>query len=98
MSELKEGGFNTPMDTGIYAVSSNKHTAEATLGVNRRATPLDLLMLRAQGIYEDVREELERADQDDNDYCFLLTDFADAIDYFVCEAERLRQAPGVRMP
>ena len=82
--------------------SSNERVGDAT-HIERRwkmtqASALDLLKIRAYGLYEDVRGELDCADQDDNEYCLILSNFAHDIDYFVCEAERLRQARGVRMP
>jgi hypothetical protein len=57
-----------------------------------QTSSLDLLNIRASGLYQDVRGELDRADQDNNEYCLLLSNFADAIHDFVLGAKRLQEA------
>jgi hypothetical protein len=58
---------------------------------NTQASVLDLLTLRARGLYADVCCELNCVDQDDNDYCTLLKNFADAIAAFIAGLEMLRE-------
>lgn len=57
-----------------------------------RSTRLYLIGLRAKGMLSDVRDELERTDPDDNQRCLLLSNFADDIESFIFELERLREA------
>ena len=52
---------------------------------------LDVLTLRARGLYADVCCELDCADQDHNEYCLLLSNFADALDDFFLGVEMLRE-------
>lgn len=51
---------------------------------------IELIVLRARGLYLDVCDELERTDPDDVVSCLLLSDAADALDVFVrgCNDER----------
>ena len=51
-----------------------------------------LILMRARGLCVDLREELERANQDDNAYCLLLSNCADDLDGFISEMDMLREA------
>jgi len=44
---------------------------------------ISLILLRARGLCEDVRDELERTDPDDNERCLVLSDFVDDIARFI---------------
>ncbi len=64
---------------------------------SRLETPEDaarvlLILLRARGLCVDLREELECADQDDNEYCLLLSNCADDLDGFISEMDTLKEA------
>jgi hypothetical protein len=51
-----------------------------------------LILMHARGLYADVCDALERADQDDNEYCGLLSNYADDLDGFISGMERLQEA------
>lgn len=56
-------------------------------------TPCALLMLtQARRLYSDVCRELDSADQDDNEYCLLLSNCADDLASFISGIETLRGA------
>ena len=59
----------------------------------RRAMPeAQLLLLRAQGLYADVCDELTRANPEDNKYCLLLSNCADNLDEFISGMDTLGEA------
>jgi len=77
----------------ILANSSYKHVSKDVSTLERQfPSRAFLILLRAQGLYEDLRDELDRADQDDNEYCLLLSNGADGLDSFISGLERLREA------
>jgi hypothetical protein len=51
-----------------------------------------LLLMRAQVLYADLCDELERADPEDNEYCLLLSNGADDLDDFISRIERMQEA------
>jgi hypothetical protein len=53
---------------------------------------LDLLLVSAKAVYADLCDALERADQDDNEYCLLLSNGADDIDSLISGMERVQEA------
>jgi hypothetical protein len=56
-----------------------------------KAACVSLILMRAQGLYADACDELERTDQDDNKYCLLLSNLADSLDDFISGAARLQE-------
>ena len=54
---------------------------------------ISLILLRARGLCEDVRDELELIDPDDNERCLVVSNFADAIEEFLEGAKRLGGTP-----
>jgi|GEM_PF-594351 hypothetical protein len=68
-------------------------TSQAAPEYDTRGTGAALLILNlARSLYTDVCDELERADQEDNEYCLLLSNFADDLDSFISGIERLQEA------
>ena len=57
-----------------------------------KASARHFLTLGARGLYAYVCGELDGADQDNNEYCLLLSNFADDIATFIAGMELLRNA------
>jgi hypothetical protein len=51
--------------------------SKSRLETHEDAARVLLILMRARGLCVDLREELERADQDDDEYCLLLSNCAD---------------------
>jgi hypothetical protein len=51
-----------------------------------------LILMRTRGLYADLCDELEHADQEDNEYCLLLSNCADDLDGFISGIEWLQEA------
>ena len=86
------------MNLNASAVKPFDRSSPAILAVEKR---LFLISLRSRGLFEDVRCELKRADQKDNDHCQLLSNIADRLDDFISGMDMLKEeAPGmtVTMP
>jgi hypothetical protein len=49
-----------------------------------------LILLRAQGLYADLRDELTRADPEADEYRCLLPNFSSDLDCFIFRMERLQ--------
>jgi hypothetical protein len=67
-------------------------TTEALYPYDARHTAALLILKRARGLYADLCDALECADQEDNEYCLLLSNCADDLDSFIFGMERLREA------
>ena len=50
-----------------------------------------MILMRARWLYVDLCHELERADQDNNARCGLLSNCADDLDSFIAGIERLQE-------
>ncbi len=59
------------------------------ISFSRYGSNTQLILLRTQGLYADICDELDRADPEDNDYCLLLSNAADCLDDFISGLERL---------
>ncbi|MEI7827897.1 MAG: hypothetical protein WCI87_08925 [Euryarchaeota archaeon] len=53
---------------------------------------LILILLRARGLYADLCDELDRADQEDDDYCLLLSNGADDLSSLISGLDMRRAA------
>jgi hypothetical protein len=54
--------------------------------------PRDLLLMKIEGVYANLCDELERANQDNNEYCLLLTNGTDDLDRLISGMERVQEA------
>jgi hypothetical protein len=50
-----------------------------------------LILKRASGLYDDLCDALERADPEDNEYCLVLSNFADDCYAFISEIKKCRE-------
>ena len=51
-----------------------------------------LILQLVRSLHAHLCDELERADQEDNEYCLLLSNGADDLDSFISEMEWLQEA------
>jgi hypothetical protein len=66
-------------------------TSEAVPPRDSRNYTAPLILKRARGLYVSLCDELERADQEDNEYCLLLSNCADDLYSFISGIERLQE-------
>jgi hypothetical protein len=78
-------GYYTPR----FKDGSKKHI---DFGSTHTARAHDRLTLPARDLYADVCSALDCADQDNNEYCLLVSNFADDIATFISGMELLRDA------
>lgn len=55
------------------------------------AALLKVLLMRARKLYADVCEELEYANPEADEYCLLLSNFADDLAAFISGMDRLKE-------
>jgi hypothetical protein len=67
-------------------------TSEATPPHDVQNTATLLILQLVRGLYAHLCDALECADQDDNEYCLLLSNGADDLDSFISGIERLQEA------
>jgi hypothetical protein len=51
----------------------------------------DSLLIEVKGVCKDVCEELDRADPENNEYCLMLSNFADDCYAFISGMKRCRE-------
>jgi hypothetical protein len=67
-------------------------TSEAVRLYDARRSAAPLILKHACRFFAKVCDELERADQEDNEYCLLLSNGADDLESFISGMERLHEA------
>jgi hypothetical protein len=78
--ERKEWGANMTKVTP-RRVWSARHESELR----------DLLLMKVEGVYSDICEELDRTDPENNELCLLLSNFADDCDALISGMKRSRE-------
>jgi|GEM_PF-573168 hypothetical protein len=53
--------------------------------------PCDSLLMSAKAVCDDVCDELDRADPENNEYCLVLSNFADDCYAFISGMKRCRE-------
>lgn len=65
--------------------------ARRVCSANHELEPCDSLLIEVKRVYEDVCEELDRSDPENNEYCLLLSNFADDCYAFISGIKRCRE-------
>jgi|GEM_PF-1802589 len=84
--------MTTLTQSNKYVAFSDGPLAPSDSGTQQRAARVLLILMRARGLYADLCDELECADQDGNQYCLLLSNGADDLASLISGLDMLGEA------